>query len=122
MGGIDFSSLMGAKFCDEWDTLCKKCGNLQSECECKKAYEIKERSDFFLWVNKEKRKGREVTLCGEFFLTKEEVREIFKKIKKILACGGALKEGERGFIMEFQGDFVQKVKEILKKENFKFKR
>ena len=120
MGGIKLE--IGAKFSDGIESLCKKCGNLESECVCKKQKEIRERTDFTLWVNKEKRKGKDVTLCGEFLLEKNELMNLFKKIKKILACGGTLKDGEHGILMEFQGDFVEKTKEILKKENFKFKR
>ena len=40
MDRLDLSNLkIGANFRDEIDTLCKKCGNLKSQCQCQKIVE-----------------------------------------------------------------------------------
>lgn len=67
---------------------------------------------------KEKRKGKVVTLVGPFSLSDEDTQKNLSSLKKSLACGGAYKEGW----MEFQGDIAQKVREQLTKLGFKFKK
>ena len=70
-----------------------------------------------LVFQKEKRKGKVVTLVGPFSLSEEDAQKILSSLKKSLACGGAYKEGW----MEFQGDISPKVRENLEKLSFKFK-
>lgn len=70
-----------------------------------------------LVFQKEKRKGKVVTLVGPFSLCEEEVQKVLSTLKKSLACGGAYKEGW----MEFQGDIAPKVREQLEKLGFRFK-
>jgi len=70
-----------------------------------------------LIFQKEKRKGKVVTLVGPFSLSEEEAQKALSSLKKSLACGGAYKEQW----MEFQGDISQKVRENLEKLSFKFK-
>lgn len=65
----------------------------------------------------EKRKGKPVTLIGRFYLEEKEKKEILKLLKKKLACGGSIKDE----FIELQGDVKQKVKELLEKQNWKFK-
>jgi len=65
----------------------------------------------------EKRRGKPVTLIGRFYLSKEDKKDILKLLKKKLACGGAIKDEW----IELQGDFKEKIKDILKKEGWKFK-
>lgn len=71
-----------------------------------------------LVFQKEKRKGKVVTLVGPFSLSEEEAQKTLSTLKKSLACGGAYKEGW----MEFQGDISPKVREYLEKLGFKFKK
>ncbi|HLD24101.1 MAG TPA: translation initiation factor [Sulfuricurvum sp.] len=70
-----------------------------------------------LVFQKEKRKGKVVTLVGPFSLSEDDVQKTLSSLKKSLACGGAYKEGW----MEFQGDIAPKVREQLEKLSFKFK-
>lgn len=70
-----------------------------------------------LVFQKEKRKGKTVTLVGPFSLGEEEAQKVLSALKKSLACGGAYKEGW----MEFQGDISPKVRTHLEKLTFKFK-
>lgn len=70
-----------------------------------------------LFFSKEKRKGKVVTLVGEFFMPKERCTGILKTLKKKLACGGAYKDN----FMEFQGELKEKLRPLLVEEGFKFK-
>jgi len=70
-----------------------------------------------LVFQKEKRRGKVVTLVGPFSLSDVDTQKILSSLKKSLACGGATKEGW----MEFQGDISPKVREQLEKLGFKFK-
>ena len=70
-----------------------------------------------LVFKKEKRRGKTVTLVGEFFLTKEDTSKTLKLLKKKLGCGGAFKDGW----MEFQGEIKDAVKTILISEDFRIK-
>lgn len=65
----------------------------------------------------EKRNGKPVTLVGRFYIKETEKKEVLKLLKKKLACGGAINNEW----LEIQGDFKDKIKEILTKENWKFR-
>ena len=65
----------------------------------------------------EKRNGKPVTLVGRFYIEENEKKEVLKLLKKKLACGGAINNEW----LEIQGDFKDKIKEILIKENWKFR-
>ncbi|MEO1954321.1 MAG: translation initiation factor [Campylobacterales bacterium] len=79
--------------------------------------ENKEPSKHQLFFAKEKRRGKVVTLVGEFFMPKDEVTKVLKLLKKKLGCGGAYKDN----MMEFQGDLKDKIRPLLVNEGFKFK-
>jgi len=66
----------------------------------------------------EKRKGKPVTLVGRFHIVENEKKELLKLLKKKLACGGSIKDEW----IELQGDVKQKVKEVLEKEGWKFRK
>lgn len=70
-----------------------------------------------LFFSKEKRRGKVVTLVGEFSLEKQVADELLKKIKKRLGCGGAFQDG----FMEFQGELKEKLRPLLVDEGFNFK-
>ena len=79
--------------------------------------EIIEPQKHFLVFAKEKRRGKTVTLVGEFHLSKEDAQKNLKLLKKKLGCGGSYKDG----FMEFQGELKDKLRELLVIENFRFK-
>ncbi|MDX1809650.1 MAG: translation initiation factor [Sulfurospirillaceae bacterium] len=79
--------------------------------------EIKARHEHSLVFKIEKRRGKSVSLVGEFFIDTNELKELCKNFKKILGTGGTSKDGW----MEFQGDCQQKLKELVKKEGFRTK-
>ena len=70
-----------------------------------------------LFFSKEKRRGKTVTLVGEFHLAKEDSAKLLKKLKKQLGCGGSFKEG----FMEFQGEVKERVRPLLVDAGFGFK-
>ncbi|MDH4944958.1 translation initiation factor [Sulfurimonas sp. C5] len=70
-----------------------------------------------LFFSKEKRRGKVVTLVGEFQLEKNNAEELLKKLKKKLGCGGSFKDG----FMEFQGELKEKLRPLLVDEGFNFK-
>ena len=65
----------------------------------------------------EKRNGKPVTLVGRFYISEDEKKELLKLLKKRLACGGAIKDEW----IEIQGDFKDKIKDILSTNGWKFK-
>lgn len=79
---------------------------------------IEEPSKHALVLQKEKRKGKAVSLAGPFHLSDEDAQKTLTILKKRLACGGAYKEGW----MEFQGDIGSKVREALEVLGFRFKK
>ena len=70
-----------------------------------------------LFFSKEKRRGKIVTLVGEFQIDKKDADALLKKLKKRLGCGGAFKDG----FMEFQGELKEKLRPLLVDEGFNFK-
>jgi len=71
-----------------------------------------------LVLKKEKRRGKTVTLAGEFFLPKEEEKVVLGRVKKRLGCGGTLKEGW----LEVQGEKREALRQALEAEGFLFKK
>ncbi|WP_353662662.1 translation initiation factor [Hydrogenimonas sp. SS33] len=70
-----------------------------------------------LVFKKEKRRGKPVTLIGEFFLEESDAKALLKRLKKALGSGGTYKEGW----MELQGDKAPQIRELLEKEGFGFR-
>jgi len=91
--------------------------SVQTPRASKVADEILEPQKHLLVFAKEKRRGKTVTLVGEFFLTKEDASKTLKLLKKKLGCGGAFKDGW----MEFQGELKDEIKKLLISEGFRVK-
>ena len=66
----------------------------------------------------EKRKGKALTILEGFTINDIEVKNIAKELKKKLSVGGSLKDG---YII-IQGDYRDKIMEILHSKGFKTKR
>lgn len=79
--------------------------------------EILEPQKHFLVFKKEKRRGKTVTLVGEFYLSQNDSETILKSLKKKLGCGGTFKDGW----MEFQGELKEKLRILLVEHGFRFK-
>ncbi len=106
--GMKLSLDIGASWSEGW--------SLEEE-KSAKVIKLLEPIEHRLVFQKEKRKGKPVTLVGPFCLSEENGQSTLSKLKKSLACGGAYKEGW----MEFQGDIAPKVREQLEKLSFRFK-
>ena len=107
--GTKLDLFIGAEIDEGWSEITER----RSEI----AQEQKIPSKHFLVFKKEKRRGKIVTLVGEFFLSPDDANETLKTLKKKLACGGTYKDGW----MEFQGEVQEKLKTNLVELGFRFK-
>ncbi len=109
--GKKLDIFIGAEIEDSWS-------QVQSPRKSKISTEILEPLNHSLIFQREKRRGKVVTLVGEFQIPKEEANKILKSLKKKLGCGGSFKDGW----MEFQGELQEKLTLLLKDLDFKFKK
>jgi translation initiation factor 1 len=84
----------------------------------KQSNEIKDKNLHQLVFTYEKRKGKPVTLVGRFNINEASKKDVLKLLKKKLACGGAIRDEW----IELQGDVKEKIKDILLKDGWKFKK
>ena len=108
--GKKLNLFIGADIDDSW-------AQVESPRKSKISNEILEPSKHFLIFKKEKRRGKTVTLVGEFQMPREYSTALLKTLKKKLGCGGSIKDGW----MEFQGELKDKLRELLLKDGFRFR-
>jgi len=83
--------------------ICNKCGLPKEICACG---EISKQQASIKVQAEKRRYGKSVTLVTGL---DSDQKEVMKKLKARLACGGTLKEG----VIELQGNHVSRVKDIL---------
>lgn len=74
----------------------------------------KDKQQLRVKLDKRNRGGKSVTLITGFIGGDDDIKELEKLLKKRIGVGGASKDGE----IIIQGDFRQKVLEILQKEGY----
>jgi len=104
---------MGAKFEDGWSS-----DNKRDKRKSREAIEVKEPKAHHLYFTKEKRRGKIVTIVKPFSLKESDLKKVLKKLKSSIGSGGTIKDNQ----IEIQGEVKEKIKEILTKEGFRFKR
>lgn len=65
-------------------------------------------------LDRKARKGKTVTIVKGFVGTEDDLNLLAKKLKQKCGVGGATKDGE----MLIQGDFKQKIFDLLKEEGY----
>ncbi len=112
--GEKLSLNIGAKFEDTNYSIKQK---PKKNSIIKSSGEIIEPNKHQLVFKREKRRGKPVILVGEFSLSKDDLQNLSKKIKKKLGIGGTVSENW----LEFQGEVKEKLKPILIENGFKIR-
>lgn len=77
-----------------------------------------DKQDLRVQLDKKQRNGKKATLITGFVGKEDDLKELAKILKTKCGVGGSAKDGE----ILIQGDFCNKVMEILKSANYKVKR
>jgi len=91
--------------------VCPKCGLPEELCVCEMIAKEAQKIQVFLVP---KRYGKSMTVIKGIDASKIDIKELMKKLKSKLACGGTYKNNE----VELQGDHRNRIKPILIKEGF----
>jgi len=91
--------------------ICPKCGLPKQACICEEIAKSEQR----ITIKTEKRRFGKLTTVVSGFDKDVDIKDLAKKLKTELACGGTVKQGT----IELQGDHRKKIKQTLAKLGFK---
>ncbi len=91
--------------------ICPTCGLPKEICACEEIAQEQQQIEVF---NQERTFGKSVTIVKGLAEEDVDMAEIASKLKKNLACGGTVKEGN----IELQGRHKSKVKDLLVEMGF----
>ena len=91
--------------------VCPKCGLVKELCVCEAIAKEEQRIQVFTI---KRSYGKIITLIKGINSKDIDLKEVAKKLKSKMACGGTVKEG----VIELQGDHRHKVKKELIKMGF----
>tara|TARA_Y100000766_G_C18893665_1_gene599841 strand:+ start:964 stop:1308 length:345 start_codon:yes stop_codon:yes gene_type:complete len=77
-----------------------------------------QKQKLYVSLDKRNRKGKAVSLVEGFIGTEKDIKNLGKMLKSKCGVGGSVKEGE----ILIQGDFRNKIVELLQKEGYQVKR
>jgi len=77
-----------------------------------------EKQSLKVWIDRKKRRGKEVTLITGFIGSEAALKDLGKLLKSKCGVGGSVKDGE----VIIQGNQREKVMDILLKEGYKAKK
>jgi translation initiation factor 1 len=94
--------------------------NFQFETEEEETVDTlpKNQQKLYVSIDKKQRAGKEVTLIEGFIGSEEDLKDLGKTLKSKCGVGGTVKDGE----IIIQGNFRDKVMELLVKEGYQVKR
>ena len=98
--------------------ICQDCEKPKDECTCNPSANPKDGAKTVrVSSTKKGRKGKTVTLINGLRLNQSELKAYAGMLKKKTGTGGSLKDG----VIEIQGDYREKVGEILRKDGWEIK-
>jgi len=108
---------MAKKKRKEWDGFVYSEDDFLSENELEETLEPNEQ-DLRVRLEFKNRNGKSVTLVTGFIGLEEDLKDLGKILKSSCGVGGSVKDGD----IIVQGDFRDKVCQILEKKGYRFKR
>ena len=105
-------------YSSESGKVCSECEQLLSACSCNPSANPKDGlKTVRVSLTSKGRKGKSVTLIKGLRMNPSELKAYAGKLKKKTGTGGSLKDG----VVEIQGDYREKVAEILTRDGWKIK-
>ena len=105
-------------YSSESGSACPECKQPLDACSCNPSANPKDGLNTVrVSLSNKGRKGKSVTLIKGLRMNPSELKAYAGKLKKKTGTGGSLKDG----VVEIQGDYREKVSEILRKDGWKIK-